>query len=241
MKTSPDLATRRGNRERLLSGIPDGWRAVLQTAIEAESFGDLADYVAEQRSLPETEIYPAERDVFRALQMTRLDDVRAVILGQDPYYTEGLATGLAFSVPEGKKLPRSLQNILKARQADLSLPVPASGALEPWARNGVLLLNTALTVRRDDANSHRGVWKPLTDAIVNAVSAQRRPIVFLLWGRQAQQIQKRVRISDPHDVIESVHPAARKPGRPFVDSMPFRRADARLGRRKIDWRLSADP
>lgn len=138
---------RRANRDLLLRGIPEGWREPLSVAIEADSFGDLADYLAKERMWPDTEIYPAESDVFRALQLTRLDDVRAVILGQDPYYTEGLATGLAFSVPVGKKRPRSLQNILKAREADLSLPVPASGSLEIWARNGVLLLNTALTVR----------------------------------------------------------------------------------------------
>ena len=172
--------------------------------------------------------------------MTPLAKVRAVILGQDPYYTVGMATGLAFSVPDGCDLPRSLQNILKARNADLGMPMPSSGSLDNWARNGVLLLNTALTVRRGKPNSHRRYWKPFTDAVIEAVNAQDRPIAFLLWGRQARQTVVRGLISDPHVVIESVHPAARYAGTPFIDSTPFRHADAALHDRQI-WALPGDP
>lgn len=234
------------NRERLLARIPEGWRAALHAAIDHGSFGRLADYLVDERLRPDTEIYPAESQVFRALELTRPDAVRAVIVGQDPYYTKGMATGLAFSVPERCRQPRSLQNILRARKSDLGLPISASGSLERWAQNGVLLLNTALTVRRGEANSHRRFWKPFTDAIIRAVSAQSRPIVFLLWGRQAREKRLRDLISDRHVVIESVHPAAWSTGAEprFIDSRPFKRADdalLALDQPKICWSLPNDP
>lgn len=155
-----------------------------------------------------------------------------------------MAMGLAFSVPAGCKHPRSLQNIFKARMADLGLPLPGSGSLEGWATNGVLLLNTALTVRGGKANSHRREWEQFTTAMIQTISAQDRPIVFLLWGCQARE--RRDCLSNRHFPVESVHPAARSSrGEPrFVDSKPFWRADEWLcgqGVLPIGWALPGDP
>ena len=214
----------------------------LRDAIEADSFGDLADYLAEERSRAETETYPVESDVFRALQLTRLDAVRAVILGQDPYHGEGQAHGLAFSVPAGIKPPPSLRNILDEWESDLRLERPSNGSLEPWARAGVLLLNTVLTVRRGAANSHRGQgWEKFTDAVITAVAARPDPVVFLLWGRPAQR--KQWLIEARHVIVQSNHPSplsARREPTPFVGSHPFRTANAKLaalGQAPVDWRL----
>jgi uracil-DNA glycosylase len=235
---------RRANRERLLSGIPERWRAPLRNAIEAESFGDLADYLATERMRPKTEIYPGESDVFRALQITRLDAVRAVILGQDPYHGEGQAHGLAFSVPQGIQPPPSLRNILAEWRSDLCLEPASIGSLEPWAHNGVLLLNTVLTVRRGEANSHRDMgWEPFTDAIISAVAARPAPVVFMLWGWPARR--RRSLIDARHVIVESNHPSplsATRGPTPFVGSHPFSTANARLaalGRSPIDWALGA--
>ncbi len=206
-------------------------------------FRDLDRYLSAERARPDTAIHPPEGLVFNALRLTPLALVRAVILGQDPYHEAGQAHGLAFSVPAVAKPPPSLVNILAEWQSDLGLEPSSSGSLEPWARHGVLLLNTTLTVRRGSANSHdRLGWRPFTDAIIRAVAARPDPIVFLLWGRFAQQ--KRSLIDQRHIVIESNHPAPRSASRlptPFVGSKPFSRANARLkslGQGRIDWSLT---
>lgn len=153
----------------LADEIPAGWRAALDDHVDTTSFHALERDLAVERARTDTAIYPPEPGVFAALRLTPFGSVRAVILGQDPYYQEGLATGLAFSIPEGCKQPRSLQNILKARHLDLGLPIPSSGSLEHWATSGVLLLNSALTVRRGEANSHRLLWKHGTSMGYNSV------------------------------------------------------------------------
>ena len=183
-------------------------------------------------------IFPPESQVFAALRLTPLASVRAVILGQDPYYQEGLATGLAFSIPDGFKQPKSLQNILRARHLDLELPIPSSGSLEQWADSGVLLLNTALTVRRGVANSHRLLWKAFTEAVILAVGAQPERIAFLLWGRQAHAMCDL--IPSRHLIVKSFHPAARGTEPRFIDSKPFSRADDALHDLHI-WALPGDP
>jgi uracil-DNA glycosylase len=227
----------------LTDGIPPDWRAALAEAIEAPSCRRLADELAAERARTDTVIYPPEALVFNALRLTPLDSVRAVILGQDPYHGEGQAHGLAFSVPAGVKPPPSLRNILAEWESDTGFEPAPSGSLEPWARHGVLLLNTVLTVRRRSANSHRRIrWTDFTDATLRAVAAQPDPVAFLLWGRQAQL--KRSLIGGPHIVIESNHPSplsfARGPT-PFRRSKPFSNANAKLsalGRIPIDWRLT---
>ena len=232
----------------MIETIPDDWKAALEDAIDAPSFHRLAVDLAAERARPDTVIYPPAPLVFNALRLTPLASVQAVILGQDPYHGEGQAHGLAFSVPAGRRKPRSLQNIFKARELDVGLPPPASGSLEPWARNGVLLLNTALTVRCGKANSHRLCWEPFTDAVIKVVGAQAGPVAFLLWGRQAQACLDRVLVPDPdrHVIVTSLHPAARPHASEprFFDSKPFSRADSgllNLDQPVIGWSLPGDP
>jgi uracil-DNA glycosylase len=224
----------------LIDGIPADWREVLAAAIEDPCFEHLEAFLGDERARTDIEIYPPESQVFNALHLTPLASVRAVILGQDPYHGKGQAHGLAFSVPTGKKRPPSLRNILAEWQADLDLGPAASGSLEPWARHGVLLLNAVMTVREGRANSHQGLgWEPFTDAIISAVNARPEPVAFLLWGQPARR--KVPLIEARHVVIESSHPSplsATRGSLPFRGSRPFSRANAELGRRAIDWRLT---
>lgn len=185
-------------------------------------------------------VAPAPERVFAALSLTPLDQVRAVILGQDPYPTPGHANGLAFSYVGPPPLPRSLVNIYKERAEDMGGPAPADGDLTRWARQGVLLLNTALTVREgaSKAGSHLSLgWGAVTDAVIGAVSKQRPHVVFVLWGNPAQA--KRPLIDESrHLVITSAHPSPLSARRGFFGSKPFSRANAWLeaqGQRAIDW------
>jgi uracil-DNA glycosylase len=171
----------------LIDGIPADWRVALADAIDDPSFQRLTGFLAMERARTDTAIYPPDSRVFEALRLTPLDTVRAVILGQDPYHGEGQAPGLAFSVPAGVPIPPSLRNIRAEWMADTEQRLPTSGSLEAWARHGVLLLNTVLTVRRGEANSHHDQgWEPFTDAVIRAVNGKADPVVFLLWGRHAQ-------------------------------------------------------
>lgn len=152
--------------------IPDDWRAVLAESIESTTFMALELEISRQRARTDAMVYPPEDLVFNPLRLTPLTSVKAVILGQDPYLGAGQAHGLSFSVPAGVAPPPSLRNILTGWEADLHLPSATSGSLEPWARHGVLLLNTVMTVRQGRANSHKGMgWEPFTDAIVRVVAA----------------------------------------------------------------------
>lgn len=185
-------------------------------------------------------VAPAPERVFAALSLTPLESVRVVILGQDPYPTPGHANGLAFSYVGPPPLPRSLVNIFRERQADLGLPPALDGDLTPWARQGVLLLNTALTVREgaSKAGSHLLLgWGAVTDAIIAAVSAGRSSVVFILWGKPAQT--KRALVDEGrHHVLESPHPSPLSASRGFFGSRPFSRANAwleRQGETPIRW------
>lgn len=227
--------------------VPVGWLTALGDVTRTPEFHRLATFLLEERDA--ADVYPTSPDVFAALKLTPLESVRAVILGQDPYHGPGQATGLAFSVAEGCKKPRSLQNILNARERDLGLRRPASGSLERWAENGVLLLNTALTVRRAAPNSHRNRWEAFTDAVISAVVASDRSVAFLLWGRQSQTMPAVIRMRetnrDHHVIVPSLHPVARPhPTEPrFIDSKPFSRANDALCRRDeepIEWSLPGD-
>lgn len=228
----------------MIDHIPADWRTALAPATGTPTFRHLVDFVAAERARTDTAIYPPESDVFTVLRLTPLASVRAVILGQDPYHGAGQAHGLAFSVVSGVN-PPSLRNILDEWESDLHLPRPSSGSLEPWARHGVLLLNTVMTVCQGRANSHkRQGWEPFTDAIIRAVVAKQAPVAFLLWGRPAQ-LKSRL-IDGRHIVIQASHPsplAVTRTSRPFLTSRPFSTANARiaaLGQPPIDWSL-ADP
>ncbi len=183
-------------------------------------------------------VYPPSTDIFNAFAFTPLEKVKVVILGQDPYHEPGQANGLCFSVHKGIRIPPSLVNIYKEMSVDLGCPVPENGDLTGWARQGVLLLNTVLTVRAHAANSHRGIgWEEFTDAAIRVLADQDRPIVFILWGTPARR--KKALIHNPkHLIIESPHPSPLSASGGFFGSRPFSRTNdylVRCGLEPIDW------
>ncbi len=216
--------------------LAHGWQALVERFAASES-GRLLQRFLDTRHANGTTVIPARP--LRALELTAFDDVRAVILGQDPYHGAGQATGLAFSVPAGIATPPSLRNIYAEVERDLGRrPIP--GALEQWARHGVLLLNAVLTVEAGAPGSHAGAgWEALGEAIVAALAADQRPKAFLLWGLQAQRLGRA--IAEPHLVLRANHPsplAARRGATPFVGSGHFSAANAFLrshGRTEIPW------
>lgn len=183
-------------------------------------------------------IYPNMHDIFNALHFTAYTDTRVVILGQDPYHGPGQAHGLSFSVQPGVRRPPSLTNIFKELHDDLGCPMPDDGDLEHWARQGVLLLNTVLTVRRGQANSHRGKgWEPFTDRVIEMLNERAAPVVFILWGRNAQA-KKQMIDERRHCIIESSHPSPYSAHYSFFGSRPFSRANSflqRAGLSPVDW------
>lgn len=189
-------------------------------------------------------MFPPRGQRLRALELTPLDSVKVVILGQDPYHGPGQAHGLSFSVPQGVRQPPSLVNIFKELQSDLGIAPPAHGNLEAWAQQGVLLLNNSLTVESGQAASHAGRgWDAITDAVVAAVAAREEPTVFILWGSHAQAKAARIselREGSRHLILRSPHPSPLSSHRGFFGSRPFSKANAFLeehGRGAIDWRL----
>ena len=222
--------------------IPESWQPVLEPVLATAEARQLGGFlVAEEQA--GKQIYPPRGCRVKALELTPLDEVKVVILGQDPYHGPGQAMGLCFSVPEGVKIPPSLVNIYKELEADLGVARADHGDLSKWARQGVLLLNNTLTVEAAKAGSHakRG-WDAITDACVAAVAARDEPSVFILWGSHAQAKAKRIAglREGPHCVIESPHPSPLSAHRGFFGSKPFSRTNAFLsghGREAIDWAL----
>ena len=223
----------------LAQNLPPVWQDFLREALQAPSFAALADFLAQERK--NHTVYPREEDLFRAFSFVAPQEVKAVILGQDPYHGEGQAHGLAFSVPEGIKPPPSLKNILKEYMADLAFPAPDSPSLLPWAKEGVLLLNTVLTVRAHTPNSHAGKgWEEFTDKLLCLLSQKApSPLVFLLWGAPAQK-KKRL-ITDPkHLILEAPHPSPLSAYRGFFGSRPFSKINGfrqEKGLSPINWKL----
>ncbi|MHA6724080.1 uracil-DNA glycosylase [Sphingomonas sp. RS2018] len=220
-------------------GLPPGWAEIVAKAVPYERRVALAAFVvAAERA---GAVYPPAADRFRALELTPPDAVRVVILGQDPYHGPRQAHGLAFSVPTGVRPPPSLANIHKELASDIGITRPASGSLDHWARQGVLLLNTVLSVAHGQAGSHaRQGWEAVTDAIVAHVAAGPRPVAFLLWGSHAQAKADAIpALADPrHLVLRSVHPSPLSAYRGFFGSRPFSQVDAFLtahGDPPIDW------
>ena len=222
--------------------IPESWRAALEPVLASPEARRLGGWLCAEEAAGRT-VYPPRGSRLRALELTPLDEVKIVILGQDPFHGPGQAMGLSFSVPEGVRPPPSLANIYKELEADCGIARPTHGDLSGWARQGVLLLNNALTVEAGKAGSHAGRgWEALTDACVAAVADRPMPSVFILWGSHAQAKAARIpRLVDgPHCVIRSPHPSPLSAHRGFLASMPFSRANAFLaehGRGAIDWRL----
>lgn len=216
--------------------IEPSWHSALAAEWDKEYFVRLTDFVRAEYST--TTIFPPAGRIFAAFDACPFDDVRVVILGQDPYHGYGQANGLSFSVNPGVEIPRSLQNIYKELETDLGVTPPPSGDLSRWTRQGVLLLNATLTVRAACAGSHQGHgWEEFTDAAVRALAERREGLVFILWGAYAQRkgaFINRMR----HCVIESPHPSPLSASRGFFGSRPFSRANAYLtsiGKQPIIW------
>ncbi len=223
--------------------LPDSWERWLGAEFQAPYMQQLKAFLAAEKAARKT-IYPHSSDWFRAFELTPLDEVRVVILGQDPYHGPGQAHGLCFSVREGIKPPPSLVNIYKELAQDLGVTPVNHGHLEAWARQGVLLLNTSLTVEEGNAGSHRGKgWETFTDRAIETVNAEAPPCVFLLWGSHARQ-KKALVDQERHLVLESPHPSPLSAHRGFFGNHHFSRANAFLaehGRSTVDWQLPPTP
>lgn len=219
--------------------MPGDWQKILMDELEKSYMRDLFVFIEAERK--NKKIYPTAADCFAALQMTPLKDVKVVILGQDPYHQQGQAHGLSFSVRSGVKFPPSLRNILKELNDDVGVETPQSGDLSAWARKGVLLLNSVLTVEDSKAGAHQGRgWEKFTDRIIAEINAQRQNVVFILWGAYA--IKKGALIDRKrHLVLEGVHPSPLSAHRGFFGTKPFSKANAYLaanGQAVIDWNLA---
>jgi uracil-DNA glycosylase len=230
-------AARRG---AMIEAVPESWRPALADVLSGNEAHALVGFL-DQAENGGGAIYPPRGQRLRALELTPLDEVRVVILGQDPYHGMGQAHGLAFSVPDGVAPPPSLANIHKELAADLGI-ARIGGNLEGWARQGVLLLNNSLTVAAGQAGSHRNQgWEAITDAMVSAVANRPEPSVFILWGADAQAKAARIAGLGPgtrHHVMASPHPSPLSAYRGFFGSKPFSRANAFLksaGRGTINW------
>ncbi len=221
--------------------LPASWRRVLGDETGEAYFEKLRAFLDEERR--QHTVFPPEDEVFTALELTPYDDVRVVILGQDPYHDNDQAHGLAFSVRPGVTPPPSLANIFKELATDVGCAKPKTGSLVPWARQGVLLLNAVLTVRAHEANSHKNKgWETFTDAVIRKVSERETPAVFVLWGGFAK---KKLGLIDAsrHGVIMTAHPSPLSARSGFFKSRPFSKVNELLkeaGRPEIDWCLPTD-
>ena len=215
------------------------WQALLQEEFEKPYWQTLSERV--DTAYAASAVYPPREALFAAFRLTPPEAVRAVILGQDPYHEPGQAMGLAFSVPQGERLPPSLRNIFTELHTDLGLPQPSGGDLTPWAERGVLLLNTVLTVGRGAANSHAAWgWQRFTDAVLAAMAALPQPVAFVLWGAQAQKKRPLLQSAAPRLVLCAPHPSPLSSYRGFFGSRPFSQINAFLqenGEQPVDWQL----
>lgn len=221
-----------------MAAIDNDWLEVLSDEFKKPYYRTLYEFVKKEYNT--TKIFPPSDEIFTAYNLTPLKEVKVVILGQDPYHNDGQAHGLCFSVRPQVEIPPSLVNIYKELQDDLGCYIPNNGYLVKWARQGVLMLNTVLTVRAHQANSHHGRgWEEFTDATIRALNEQDRPIVFILWGRPAQM--KRSMLNNPkHLILEAPHPSPLSAYRGFFGSKPFSKTNAFLeknGLQPIDWQI----
>lgn len=218
--------------------LGNDWQEILKPQFESEYYLNLREFLKSEYS--SHTVYPDMYDIFNSLKLTPYQSVKVVILGQDPYHQPGQAHGLAFSVKKGVQIPPSLQNVYKEINADLGLPIPSHGCLTDWAEQGVLLLNTALTVRRGEPMSHKGKgWETFTDAVISALNMREKPVIFLLWGAPARA--KKALITSPrHYVLTAAHPSPLSAYNGFFGCKHFSKANAileKLGEKPIDWRI----
>lgn len=213
------------------------WNEILAEEMQKDYYQDLQAFVQKRRA--EVRVFPDEKNVFNALELTPFESVKVVILGQDPYHGFGQAHGLSFSVQKGIPLPPSLKNIYKELQEDIGGGLPTEGDLSHWAQQGVLLLNTVLTVEEGNANSHKGIgWERLTNRLIESLNELKHPVIFILWGKPAQDKEKL--ITNPnHVILKAPHPSPLSAYRGFFGSKPFSRVNDILiqqGQTPIRWK-----
>lgn len=218
--------------------LKNDWAPLLAPEFEKPYYQQLQSFLKEEYRTHV--VYPKQENIFNALHYTSYRDTKVLILGQDPYHGPDQAHGLSFSVQPGVRTPPSLQNMYKELLDDLGYPIPNNGYLVKWAEQGVLLLNTVLTVRQGEANSHKGKgWEVFTDRIIELLNEREKPVIFVLWGRPAQA--KKKLITNPnHHIIESVHPSPLSARRGFFGSKPFSKINNLLvkqGEQEIDWQI----
>lgn len=243
MRVAPqNYANSKGWKARVALERAPTWAVHLQNEFQQPYMQSLRQFLAERKTA-QIKIYPHSSNWFHALEATPLDQVRVVILGQDPYHQPGQAHGLSFSVMPGVKIPPSLRNIYKELESDLGLKAPNHGYLESWAKQGVLLLNAVLTVEESSANAHQGKgWEQFTDRIIELVDTQSSGAVFILWGSYAQKKGARIDTSK-HLVLQSAHPSPLSAHRGFFGSKPFSKTNDWLtsrGLKPIDWSINAN-
>ena len=221
-----------------MAAITNDWLDVLKDEFSKPYYRDLFQTVNQEYA--SHQIFPPADDIFNAFHYTPYKDVKVVILGQDPYHNVGQAHGLCFSVKKGVKVPPSLVNIYQELQEDLGCTIPSHGCLTKWAKQGVLMLNTVLTVRAHEANSHKGIgWEEFTDAAIRALNEKDEPLVFILWGSPAQR-KKKMLNNPKHLILEAPHPSPLSAYRGFFGSKPFSKTNRFLeehGKEPIDWQI----
>lgn len=221
-----------------MRSMQNGWAPLLAEEFEKAYYLDLREFLMEEYQ--NKTVYPDKEDIFNALRYTDYDKVKVVILGQDPYHGPGQAHGLSFSVKPEVEIPPSLRNMFKELKADLGCEIPNHGYLKKWADQGVLLLNTVLTVRKGEAHSHKGKgWETFTDKVITLLNERQEPVIFILWGKPAQSKLKLIDESK-HKIITSAHPSPLSARRGFFGSKPFSRVNEILrewGRQEIDWQI----
>ncbi|WP_025115440.1 uracil-DNA glycosylase [Lysinibacillus fusiformis] len=221
--------------------FPNDWQEILAAELEKPYYHTLRQFIANEYSVHT--IYPPLKDVMNAFYTTAYHDVKVIILGQDPYHGPNQAHGLSFSVKPGIPHPPSLRNMLQELQDDLGCPIPQDGTLTKWAEQGVMLLNTVLTVRAGQANSHKNQgWEQFTDAVIDKLAAREEPLIFVLWGKPAQRKKQLIRKHDtPHVILEAPHPSPLSAYRGFFGSKPYSKINQQLvewGKQPIDWCLA---
>ena len=214
------------------------WQEILQDEFEKDYYKDLRKLLIEEYK--HYEIFPRAENIFNAFHYTAYKDLKVLILGQDPYHNVGQAHGLAFSVKDGVKIPPSLQNIYKELNSDLGIPIANTGYLKSWADEGIMLLNTTLTVRAHQPMSHAKIgWEIFTNAVIEKISEKKEPIVYILWGNHAKARKKFIN-NENHLIIEGVHPSPLSANKGFFGSKPFSRANEFLRERGVtppSWRV----
>lgn len=219
--------------------IGNEWDKILESEFKKKYFVEFWKLI--EREYETSQIFPVKGDIFRALTLANYNDVKLMIMGQDPYYRQGQADGLCFSVKDGVKIPKSLLNIFKELESDMKIPRPSGGNLAKWAAEGVLLLNSILTVKEGMPNYYKGFgWEKFTDAVISALNRREKPVIFLLWGANAHD-KERLITNPIHTILKAAHPSPLSASRGFFGCKHFSKANAILsehGIEPINWDLN---